>query len=194
MKLVLGQIGLHESILHEISIVPAWQQSEEARQRCEEAWQQSEEARQRGKEAWQQSEEAWQRYHEAGQEYEEAWQQSEEAWQRYEEARREEALQRYNERLERICRVFDLLSTIWQKLLDSLLFFCNFSGFPHKYRPPCRTMPWNIWPSLVVLWGVCWMFYNHLSPIGDAELQAIEAGITLSRHLYVRRVQLTTSM
>ena len=32
-------------------------------------------------------------------------------------------------------------------------------------RPPLSsTMPWNIKPSLVVLWGVCWMFYapsNH---------------------------------
>jgi len=55
-------------------------------------------------------------------------------------------------------------------------------------------MPWNIWPSLVVLWGVCWMFYNPLSPFGDAELQVIEAGKTLSHHLYVRRVQLTTFM
>ena len=28
-------------------------------------------------------------------------------------------------------------------------------------RPPLSsTMPWNIKPSLVVLWGVCWMFYT----------------------------------
>ena len=28
-------------------------------------------------------------------------------------------------------------------------------------RPPLNsTMPWNIRPSLVVLWGVCWMFYR----------------------------------
>ncbi|KAI9759774.1 MAG: hypothetical protein M4579_002073 [Chaenotheca gracillima] len=30
-----------------------------------------------------------------------------------------------------------------------------------KGRPPLNsTWPWNIKPSLVVLWGVCWMFYN----------------------------------
>ncbi len=22
-------------------------------------------------------------------------------------------------------------------------------------------MPWTIWPALVVLWGVCWMFIQH---------------------------------
>ena len=38
-------------------------------------------------------------------------------------------------------------------------------------RPPLNTtMPWNIKPSLVVLWGVCWMFYvpndNSVSPDG----------------------------
>jgi hypothetical protein len=98
---------------------------------------------------------------------------------------REEARLRYNELLKYMRRVFSLLSMIWQKLLDTLLFFCNFSGFPHKYRPPCTTMPWNIWPSLVVLWGVCWMFYNPVHPIGDAESQAIETGKTLSHHLYV---------
>jgi hypothetical protein len=24
-------------------------------------------------------------------------------------------------------------------------------------------MPWTIWPALVVLWGVCWMFFDELS-------------------------------
>jgi hypothetical protein len=97
----------------------------------------------------------------------------------------EEARQRYNELLEHMRRVFSLLSMIWQKLLDTLLFFCNFSGFPHKYRPPCTTMPWNIWPALVVLWGVCWMFWNPVHPICDAESRAVETGKTLSHHLYV---------
>ena len=31
-------------------------------------------------------------------------------------------------------------------------------------RPPLNsTMPWNIKPSLLVLWGVCWMFYKGSS-------------------------------
>jgi len=28
-------------------------------------------------------------------------------------------------------------------------------------------MPWNIWPALVVLWGVCWMFYSPLNANGN---------------------------
>jgi hypothetical protein len=27
--------------------------------------------------------------------------------------------------------------------------------------PLSTTMPWNIRPCLVVLWGVCWMFYDY---------------------------------
>jgi hypothetical protein len=34
------------------------------------------------------------------------------------------------------------------------------SEYAHRRRPLCTTMPWNIWPALVVLWGVCWMFYG----------------------------------
>ncbi|CAG9947702.1 unnamed protein product [Clonostachys rosea f. rosea IK726] len=30
--------------------------------------------------------------------------------------------------------------------------------FPHAVRHLCTTMPWTIWPALIVLWGVCWMF------------------------------------
>ena len=35
------------------------------------------------------------------------------------------------------------------------------SEFPNRLRPPCTTMPWNVRPALVVLWGVCWMFYSR---------------------------------
>lgn len=38
-------------------------------------------------------------------------------------------------------------------------FNLDLGEFPNRRRPPCTTMPWNIWPALVVLWGVCWMFY-----------------------------------
>lgn len=30
--------------------------------------------------------------------------------------------------------------------------------FPNNIRHTCTTMPWTILPSLLVLWGVCWMF------------------------------------
>jgi hypothetical protein len=32
-----------------------------------------------------------------------------------------------------------------------------------RLRAPCTTMPWTIWPALVVLWGVCWMFNEELN-------------------------------
>ncbi|KAL6703548.1 hypothetical protein ACN47E_009573 [Coniothyrium glycines] len=36
-----------------------------------------------------------------------------------------------------------------------------FSEFAEKPRPLSTSFPWTIKPSLAVLWGVCWMFYNH---------------------------------
>ncbi|KAL8673972.1 MAG: hypothetical protein Q9168_001615 [Polycauliona sp. 1 TL-2023] len=36
-----------------------------------------------------------------------------------------------------------------------------FSEWPGGRRPLSTTWPWNIRPSLVVLWGVCWMFYDN---------------------------------
>lgn len=44
-----------------------------------------------------------------------------------------------------------------------------FSEWPNGQRPLSTTWPWNIKPSLVVLWGVCWMFYAHQDtrPQGD---------------------------
>ena len=36
-----------------------------------------------------------------------------------------------------------------------------FSEWPNGQRPLSTTWPWNIKPSLIVLWGVCWMFYAH---------------------------------
>ena len=34
-----------------------------------------------------------------------------------------------------------------------------FTEWPSGQPPLSTTMPWNIKPSLMVLWGVCWMFY-----------------------------------
>jgi len=36
-----------------------------------------------------------------------------------------------------------------------------FFVYPSGKRPLSTTWPWNIRPSLVVLWGVCWMFCAH---------------------------------
>ena len=42
-----------------------------------------------------------------------------------------------------------------------------FTEWPNNHRPLSTTWPWNIKPSLLVLWGVCWMFYG--SPENDNE-------------------------
>jgi hypothetical protein len=36
--------------------------------------------------------------------------------------------------------------------------------FPNNFRHLCTTMPWTIAPALLVLWGVCWMFFGSPSP------------------------------
>lgn len=36
-----------------------------------------------------------------------------------------------------------------------------FFEFPNVQRPASTTWPWSIKPSLAVIWGVCWMFYDH---------------------------------
>lgn len=43
-----------------------------------------------------------------------------------------------------------------------------------RSRPPCTTMPWTIWPALMVLWGVCWMFYT---PLNSADKQRFELSL-----------------
>jgi hypothetical protein len=64
---------------------------------------------------------------------------------------------------ERIARVWRFLEHLVLLLLSTLRFLLScskFGGFQNRQRPRCTTMPWTIWPSLVVLWGVCWMFVN----------------------------------
>jgi hypothetical protein len=82
-----------------------------------------------------------------------------------EQAAREQLEQAEREQLEheRIARLWRSLEYLALLLLSILRFLlsCNkFGGFQNRERPRCTTMPWNIWPSLVVLWGVCWMFIN----------------------------------
>ncbi|KAG8526747.1 uncharacterized protein KY384_008176 [Bacidia gigantensis] len=36
-----------------------------------------------------------------------------------------------------------------------------FNEWPNGQRPLSTTWPWNVKPSLLVLWGVCWMFFDH---------------------------------
>ncbi|KAL9045883.1 MAG: hypothetical protein Q9214_001150 [Letrouitia sp. 1 TL-2023] len=59
-----------------------------------------------------------------------------------------------------------------------------FSEWPNSRRPLSTTWPWNIIPSLVVLWGVCWMFYDNttksLRKLRE-ELESQERGNTWER-------------
>lgn len=71
-------------------------------------------------------------------------------------------------------QIIELMQTI--RLYITLVLnevYSGFSEFPNSMRPPCTTMPWTIWPALVVLWGVCWMFYTPLSPIDEHQLQLL---------------------
>lgn len=38
-----------------------------------------------------------------------------------------------------------------------------FFEFPDARHPLSTTWPWSIKPSLAVIWGVCWMFYDRLT-------------------------------
>lgn len=57
-------------------------------------------------------------------------------------------------------RVISKVDIRLQVNLEYLLLFCKSSKFPDGDEPACTTMPWNILPALIVLWGVCWMFYG----------------------------------
>ena len=63
----------------------------------------------------------------------------------------------------RRCFNFDLLVLFLYCLLVLLRLVVT-STFSEAIRPRCTTMPWTIWPALVVLWGVCWMFQPSERP------------------------------
>ncbi|SPN98762.1 uncharacterized protein DNG_01803 [Cephalotrichum gorgonifer] len=59
--------------------------------------------------------------------------------------------------MSRIIQMLLRLLNLFALFLSRLFFF----EFPNNLRHLCTTMPWSIWPALVVLWGVCWMFYGQ---------------------------------
>ena len=65
-----------------------------------------------------------------------------------------------------------LVQNTLEQLASSANYWYKWLGCAHTFddwysewssgRPPLNsTMPWNIKASLVVLWGVCWMFYDR---------------------------------
>jgi len=56
-----------------------------------------------------------------------------------------------------------------------------FAEWPNGQHPLSTTWPWNIKPSLVILWGVCWMFYadndaQMLMPNEGSQLRQFSEG------------------
>lgn len=52
-----------------------------------------------------------------------------------------------------------------------------FSEFAEHRQPLSTCFPWTIKPSLAVLWGVCWMFYDHqAAAAAAAEEEATKGG------------------
>ena len=50
-----------------------------------------------------------------------------------------------------------------------------FTGWPGgRYRALSTTWPWNVKTSLMVLWGVCWMFYGSPRPNNSLDLHLID--------------------
>ena len=49
-----------------------------------------------------------------------------------------------------------------------------FTEWPSGVRPLSTTWPWNIKPSLLVLWGVCWMFFDNLFAHVESPSEALE--------------------
>lgn len=69
----------------------------------------------------------------------------------------------------------------FQVLIYVFYFYCFFFEFPRGLRHLCTTMPWTIWPALVVLWGVCWMFgQSWQRPDEDVEGGVARHGVNLS--------------
>jgi hypothetical protein len=58
-----------------------------------------------------------------------------------------------------------------------------FSEFAEKPRPLSTSFPWSIKPSLAVLWGVCWMFYDHDANEHDARADTRVRQDRLLQHL-----------
>ncbi len=87
---------------------------------------------------------------------------------------------------ERLLRLLKHLALLLLTILRFLLSYIRSAGFMNRRRPKCTTMPWEIWPSLLVLWGVCWMFYppafyqdgnQRQHPLEDEQLPYFSYGI-----------------
>jgi hypothetical protein len=91
-----------------------------------------------------------------------------------EDALNEEEKRHSDKRIERLERFIREVAIRLQMFVVLLLLFCKFSGVSDSDQPMCITMPWNIRPALIVLWGVCWMFYTPPGYVDPTSAQGAE--------------------
>jgi hypothetical protein len=91
-----------------------------------------------------------------------------------EERQREEKQRQSDKHMERLERFIREVTIRLQMFVVLLLLFCKFSGISDNDQPMCITMPWNIRPALIVLWGVCWMFYTPRDYVDPTDTQHAE--------------------
>jgi hypothetical protein len=91
------------------------------------------------------------------------------------EQKMKEIFEAFMARFERYIRT---LASRLQIMLSFFLILCKSSGFPtDPGQPSCSTMPWNIRPALVVLWGVCWMFARPPSQVSPRDRSGVKGGV-----------------
>lgn len=61
-----------------------------------------------------------------------------------------------------------------------------FNEWPDGQHPLSTTWPWNIRPSLVILWGVCWMFYDHNQHHQNDNIRAADPNVWDSQGFWLR--------
>lgn len=66
----------------------------------------------------------------------------------------------WNALVQHFLRIIDADRDHWDRYWQQIVQLDDgwFAEWPNGRRPLSTTWPWNIRPSLVVLWGVCWMF------------------------------------
>lgn len=94
------------------------------------------------------------------------------------EARRKRIQELFESFMTRVERSIRALASRLLIMLSFFLILCISSGFPtDPGQPSCSTMPWNIRPALVVLWGVCWMFARPPSQVNPEDRSRVKGGV-----------------
>lgn len=89
-----------------------------------------------------------------------------------------------------LCLQAELIDILTRKVVEAIIenrgdkrnrkLLSWFTEFPDNQHPLNTTWPWSIKPSLAVLWGVCWMFYN---PAGQQHTEESNHRVPQARFL-----------